>query len=1138
MHVDFRDPAFAGGLFAITGATGAGKSTILDAICLALFHRTPRQAEVNKSVNALMSKHTAECMAEVEFETGGESYRARWSQRRARNKPSGELQVPQVELARCDGEILCNQVRDKLAKIEELTGLDYERFTRSILLAQNDFASFLKTGGAERSELLERMTGTQIYGRISQSVFGKAKDAETELATLEASAGEITVLSDEARADLEIRLREADAKATGLAHACDSLRAARTWIDVVTTAADRLGNARASLELAVQANLASTLDRERLRIADAAEVLRPRLDVAVRSLEAATQAATRRDELMTALDAAVGDVTLATWRASRGAVLHTHAAQFQLQAAQQESEGIARDMKVCLHGEALGELLTGLRALHVQLLDARGRVTSKHHAVEQASGKVSASAIARDEADGLGRAHVAAVAEVKTRFEDAERTLLDALDSDTLSALAEAGQRLQLRIHVLQQLVPKLDALVGHDAALALTRKDIERVGGIISNADAVIATATADASRLHDRARDKERIAQQHERIKDLEAHRAELQPGEPCLLCGATEHPAIEQYQALHLSEAQAEAATVRDAANAAGIEVARLAENKRGRLNRQEELEESIRQGEPHREQLSEQWMAARDQAGVTVDDRSELDSLIQKASGASQVSADRLNALGPLAAIRDAERLALDALQRKTDSIRGNAERLREAFIHAVSRVEELQAEHKETVTAADGLAGQFLDAIALDAEPADISAWFDHHDGEWRRYRELRARAATLATQIPRLADAYRQAQADATRWEEQWNAGGWEVPEGQSNPSEELQTLVDTLAIARETVAKRRGEYETATAGAARGAEDAATEADVLADGIATSVFESRADMEAALLDDVARVSLRQSTDAVATTLRDTKRDVLESIRQHDELLAQQLTTRDRDDLETDLGIRVQEHSAAHEVLGALRQQKTTDNECRDRRSRMGKRIEQALLAAKEWRQLNELIGSASGKKFREFAQGLTLDNLVQLANGYLRTLHGGRYSLKRAGETLDLAITDHWQADTERGTSTLSGGESFIVSLALALGLSALVSNRVRIDSFFLDEGFGTLDAATLDVALSALDRLNAQGKLIGVISHMDAVKDRFPVRLVVHKKSGVGTGRVEMPEGYGQGEAELSRSVHPDRATANSIS
>ena len=163
------------------------------------------------------------------------------------------------------------------------------------------------------------------------------------------------------------------------------------------------------------------------------------------------------------------------------------------------------------------------------------------------------------------------------------------------------------------------------------------------------------------------------------------------------------------------------------------------------------------------------------------------------------------------------------------------------------------------------------------------------------------------------------------------------------------------------------------------------------------------------------------------------------------------------------------------------------------------------------WAHLNGLIGSGKGDKFRKFAQGLTLNQLIQLANRQLEQLHA-RYLLKRKDEEeLSLEVLDTWQGDTARDIKTLSGGESFLVSLALALGLSDLVSHKTRIDSLFLDEGFGTLDPQTLETALSALDCLNASGKMVGIISHVESLKERIHTRIEVTKKNGLGYSNLD---------------------------
>ena len=198
--------------------------------------------------------------------------------------------------------------------------------------------------------------------------------------------------------------------------------------------------------------------------------------------------------------------------------------------------------------------------------------------------------------------------------------------------------------------------------------------------------------------------------------------------------------------------------------------------------------------------------------------------------------------------------------------------------------------------------------------------------------------------------------------------------------------------------------------------------------------------------------------------------------------------------------------SVLNQQLGSVHHRLDTDSHNRTTQQDLLSRIAQQRQLYDHWQQFNSLIGSADGSKYRRFVQGLTLDHLISLANQQLLVLHN-RYQLSRRehGE-LEIEIIDTWQGDARRDTRTLSGGESFLVSLALALALSELVSHKTRIDSLFLDEGFGTLDNETLDMALNALDNLNAEGKTIGIISHVEALKERIPVQIKVRKSAGMG--------------------------------
>jgi len=197
--------------------------------------------------------------------------------------------------------------------------------------------------------------------------------------------------------------------------------------------------------------------------------------------------------------------------------------------------------------------------------------------------------------------------------------------------------------------------------------------------------------------------------------------------------------------------------------------------------------------------------------------------------------------------------------------------------------------------------------------------------------------------------------------------------------------------------------------------------------------------------------------------------------------------------------------------IGRIDQQLKT-NEARKKDSKeLVQSLDNQRKELNRWKALADLIGSADGKKFRVFAQGLTLKKLTQLANFHLGNLNGRYVILKPDDEDLTLYIMDTFQADNIRSMNTLSGGESFLVSLALALGLSDLAGRNTNIRSLFIDEGFGTLDESTLDLAITTLENLQSTGKTIGIISHVKELKERITTQIQVRKK-GSGFSELEI--------------------------
>ena len=278
------------------------------------------------------------------------------------------------------------------------------------------------------------------------------------------------------------------------------------------------------------------------------------------------------------------------------------------------------------------------------------------------------------------------------------------------------------------------------------------------------------------------------------------------------------------------------------------------------------------------------------------------------------------------------------------------------------------------------------------------------------------------------------------------------------------------------------------------------------------SPFGDEAAFLAALLSDEERQhlhALKQSLDSQASATQ----AVLQTVTQQlDQLHTQALTTDDGATLSTRLEVLSADISQLTQRQGEIAGLLQNDDQQRQRQSALFAEIAKQQEQYTLWQHLNGLVGSADGAKYRKFAQGLTLDHLVHLANRHLEQLHGRYQLIRKSNVELELGIVDTWQGDIGRDTKTLSGGESFLVSLALALALSDLVSHKTSIESLFLDEGFGTLDGETLEIALDALDKLNASGKMIGVISHVAAMKERIAVQIKVHKAVGMGYSQITL--------------------------
>lgn len=1120
--IDFTAEPFAGnGLFAITGPTGAGKTTLLDAICLALYHRTPRMSVLSQSGNELMTRHTADCLAEVEFEVKGQPYRAFWSQRRARDKAEGALQAPKVELVRIDrasgeGQILTDKINDKLKQTETLTGLDFERFTKSMLLAQGGFAAFLEANANQRAELLEELTGTEIYGLISQRVFERTREVRGALDQLRARADGVELLSAEQRGELEQQGRDAAVQEAALQAQQSALQAQRRWCEDLSRAQQQVEQAGAKESAAREALEQARPDLQRLADSEPAARLQP-LHQAWRSTrENVEQGRTALEDNLAQQTLRREEIAQALWAANQYAQQSQDACEGERKALGEQRQELQARLAQYPQRAKLGELLGGWRAQFAQRSRLAQAIADVQRQAQTADQALQSATTQRQTLQGNVAFMRQQVESAGAQESQHQQQLSALLGGATEGELRERQQHGQLHSRGLDRLEQLARARAEAAAQLARCQPELDALHQRKAERETVIVALRERYQTTKQQVADKEKLLQQEQRIHQLEHLRAQLQPGEACPLCGSQEHPAVAAYQALDVSSTQAALEQARQ--QLAELESEGIA--LRGELAGLEaQLQQGQRQLDEARAALvqhQQAWQQLCAEQGVALDDDQQLHAERERHEASLTALLQQLKTL------EEHRHQLQQAQQQRQRAERDHAEAVQQLALFDQQQTHERQRQEER----AQQLAAQRADLLQQDqalaaalgelgySVPEDGEQWLAERSAEWQQWQQDQQRSQELAAAERDAEQAARTAQQLAAQWQQRWQAAGFDARLPlviHAAPQQALVQAEEQLAAAQRQADALRGREQSLSE---RQEQEQARLAEHLASwqqALAASPFADESTYLAALLDDAQRSELSQLRQRLETAITEAVTLRAAAAQDVERLQAEPHGELPLEELDLQLQALAAQLRELGQRQGEIRAQLQGDDNRRASQQSLFADIAKQEQEHDLWQRLNSLIGASDGARYRRFAQGLTLDHLVHLANRQLQRLHG-RYQLARRSDgELELEVVDTWQGDTARDCKTLSGGESFLVSLALALALSDLVSHKTSIDSLFLDEGFGTLDGETLEVALDALDSLNAAGKTIGVISHVEALKERIPVQLKVHKGVGMGYSQLD---------------------------
>ncbi len=1195
IELDFeKSPLDEASLVAITGPTGAGKTTLLDAICVALYGKTPRLAGTGtQNPSHLISHGETEGHAEVHFIAKGTRYLAEWALKRG-SSPKGQLRSIRHDELITDrlssvGKSLGSSENTISDEVTAILGLDFNAFKRSVMLAQGEFAAFLKAKDEERRTILEATAGVDIYDRLKDVLNHKVRKLEDTHQEVLQQLNSIPAATPEDLTESENRLRE-------LQQDTDTLNTRKQ--EIQTEKQREMDRARSFSELDTAQERSGELLNEQMEItaleaeleqANRANHLRPEkqaFDVAKSEVTNAEEALREaemafanaqtyahvnqsdfdekdkiyRTELVQSsrktddYNAAKIDISQATHRFERASE------------SEDERQDLANRVEV-LSGELTGQKdkydnleekadtietflrenplphdrqkhLTGAHAILAEHRIKQDQLTETSEAEAASAFDVSRRSTALTELNRERKELITQNDAAADSLVEADATLAALQERGTIEdwknrrQRAEAGVPIALRYETTQgQLVQAENDLQNFQGHATTLDTQLEEINAQLN----IQSEACQEADETVTRWEAERESALLADPINKLRRH---LHTGEPCPVCGATEHPAANDVEPEGserldnaenaLADAEAFAAQAQERRNTLQQEKIRLNQEKHHRdtqikegverrRNLSSETQSIISQWEeiyPNAEVSSERINQQMREADAAV---AELQSAHESHRKASQHHQENTQQLDNLERDLARETSALETAKQALGEIKNAVEALSGELADIAVRCRRLLPDSFHGIGLEDAV-NQFADIVTVVAtqerEQEQIQGEMAHLNvGIIERQKSLeteRERHNKLETDIKGYRDEGSRFLKAARA-----KSGGLATLSKIDTAMQELEEALQARETERDDAAQLLRESQTVLTEArtnrsncqSRRAEcsrrfEAAR--NNFLERLSEAGFDSAEAHDSAFREETWR---EQTAGRIASYTEEKQRlevDIarLGAIFEENPFDPQVLTS-----IETSENEINNEIEGKQQEIGAQQTKIDTLKDALDRRRAIDAEMQESGHELTRWKALQDTIPA---NLLRDFALDIMFKQMGSLANSQLEYLTSERYQLRVEGIG-KLTVVDRWNANEERPVETLSGGESFLTSLALALALSELSRGRAQINSLFLDEGFGTLDSETLDVAIASLEGLQMQGRSIFLISHVGELTRRIPVRIAV-ERMGNGSSRVQV--------------------------